>query len=109
MTDLEERFSQRVGALDRFIDKIAALGGYDTRGGVEESGFLPKLRTIVDPSGSAEFSSHPRDMTTQVAWFSYLFIAQTDGLERPGGFAPKSIIAEAVDGPYVTNAVRVSL
>jgi hypothetical protein len=47
-------------------------------------------------------------MATQVAWLVYHFFINSY-VERPDGFAKKSIIAEAVDGPYMYDAVRISL
>ena len=74
----------------------------------EPSGTEPHT-TTADGGGYEESTSHPRDMATQVAWVNYRFTVQHDGLERPRDFFPKSIIVEAVDGPFVFDAVRVSL
>ena len=109
MRDRADVFSVKDHALDDFLSRTAQLQGYDVTEGLSESGFVPRLRTIVEAAGAAESSRDVGNMAAQVSWFAYIFIAQYDGLERPRGFAPKSIIAEAVDGPYMTDAVRVSL
>jgi hypothetical protein len=48
-------------------------------------------------------------MATQIAWLVYYFFADSSHVERPRGFVPKSIVAEAVDGPHGYDAVRISL
>ena len=106
-----DAFCVKDGAHDRWLSSVAGYAGFDVSDGLERSGFVPTLRNILKPSsgGYEQSTSHPRDMATQVAWVSYLFTVQADGLERPRDFGPKSIIVEAVDGPYMYDAVRVSL
>lgn len=106
----EEQFRIRDGALDGFLEQRAELAGFDLpQGSIERSGFVPTFRRLAASLSHADSSAHPGDMGTQIAWVVYGFVAQFDGFHRPAGFAPKSIIAEAVDGPYGSNAIRISL
>jgi hypothetical protein len=107
-----ERFEIKPRELDRFIERAAASAGFDVSGGLEASGFVPTFRNVLRATLPAygESTSHRRHMATQVAWIVYAFlVAIENGFEMPDGFAPKSIIVEAVDGPYMYEAVRISL
>jgi hypothetical protein len=106
-----DAFRVKDGQLDRWLESVVQAAGFDVSRGVEHSGFVPTFRNILEvgSTGYTEYSSHPRHIATQIAWVSYLFIAQWDGLERPDAFVPKSILVEAVDGPYMYDSVRISL
>jgi hypothetical protein len=105
-----DRFEIKPGALSSYIGWAAEAAGFDIAGGIEASGFVPTFRNLLDATSNyRQYSSHPHHMGTQVAWVVYMFVVPRHGFQIPDGFVPKSIIVEAVDGPYMYEAVRVSL